>query len=112
MSTAGAFRTPSGPIVPELIKPGDVIKTSYETGPYVVRRVEARPRHWDDGAIQAYDLVLTHCLSPESADQYYPRVNCLIGVDGRVVRAPLHSDDEVFHCEPPPGVPPIQTSLL
>jgi hypothetical protein len=90
------YRTPKGSTVPELVKPGNLVKTNYGTGPYVVRRIEAWDQYFGTQVLTTYSLVLSSLPKPRRQDPHYPRVNKLIGINGRIRSALVMFDDEVF----------------
>ncbi len=95
---AGAYRnTPAGqPEVDDLVKPGDVVWTNYDTGPYLVKAVrrhdyQVSEQH-DLGGLQSFSLVL-NSMDKRGADC---GINELVSVDGRLLKLFANNDDEVF----------------
>ena len=86
--TQDILRHPSGIPLPELVKPGTVVKTSYGTGPYIVKSVS----RWEIYGVETHSLV---CKSSEDSngDSY---LNNLVAVDGRILQLFLANEDEVF----------------
>lgn len=99
-------QTPPGePKVPDLIKEGDTVRTSYGTGPYVVRRITRT----DFEGHEAYSLSLAEPSRPNVARV---AVNDLVAVGGRVLALMECNDDEVLLSRRPKGLAPIQMSLF
>ncbi|NNB08730.1 hypothetical protein HBN83_22795 [Pseudomonas fragi] len=93
-------QTPHGqPEVDALLAVGDVVSTSYGTGPYRVKRVT---RHEWRG-LRQFSLVLND-TDGRKGDSY---INELVAVDGRLLKLFANNQDEVFvdkqpeHPEPP-----------
>ncbi|HBO3659205.1 TPA: hypothetical protein L4T04_005235 [Pseudomonas aeruginosa] len=85
-----AYRqTPHGqPEVDELVKPGDQVWTSYDSGPYKVLEVK---RYTVEG-MRVYSLVMT-ALNQRKPSAW---VNELVAVDGRLLKLFANNMDEVF----------------
>lgn len=82
-------QTPAGrPTVPELCPPGSIVRTSYNTGPYVVRRVAS---HTWRGCV-SWSL---HCSKVNSEKIGY-WLNDYVAVDGRLVHLFSNNDDRVI----------------
>lgn len=81
--------TPIGePVVPELVQPGDVVRTNYGTGPFRVIEVAGPYGHG------CYSLILT---KPESrSNKPENMINELVAVGQRLLRLHASNDDEVF----------------
>jgi hypothetical protein len=106
LSTDGRYRlTPEGqPRVPDLVAPGSVIITNYDTGPYIVTCVigpfEYRPDDGDGEPYQHYSLQMVHSAKfiekPTRAtlkgDSY---INEVVAVDGRLLKLFEANTDEV-----------------
>ena len=104
--TDGRYRrTPEGqPKVPDFVAPGSVIRTNYDTGPYIVTKVsgpyEYRPDDGDGHAYEHYSLTMVHSSKfrerPAKAtlkgDSY---INELVAVDGRLLKLFEANTDEV-----------------
>lgn len=95
--TQNMLRHPAGPPLPKLVKRGTIVKTSYDTGPYVVTAVCP---HTDYG-VETYSLVCCGADGPRG--QYH--LNELVAVDGRVLHLFLANEDEVFIIDDYPTPP-------
>jgi len=88
--------TPPGqPTVPDLVKPGDVVRTSYDSGLYIVEEV-AGP-YTEGGYPPHYTLVCTR-LYPHPGRLRDTRfwLNELVAQDGRLLKLFEVNQDEVF----------------
>jgi hypothetical protein len=95
--TQDMLRHPSGKHWSEIVKICSVIKTSYETGPYIVESISE---------YSVYGVkVLSFVLSKENASRKKDGtmsgepdgwINEIVAVDGRLLKLFKGSDDEVF----------------
>ena len=85
--TQDMLRHPSGTPLPKIIQVGTLIKTSYETGPYAVKKILP----CSDYGVQTYHLT---CRSPTRNGEFF--LNELVAVDGRILALFLANEDEVF----------------
>jgi hypothetical protein len=90
----GFRRTPSGqPTVKDLVKPGDIVATSYETGPYRVDAVYGPHR---DGYPSHFSLGLSLIKNDGGLQRGHFSINELVAVNGRILKLFENNDDEVF----------------
>lgn len=98
------FREASGPGVPDLIKPGDIIHTSWGSGPFRVEEIEgpfteARISSGEEGKVETlktppyYRLKCSDVNAPEGKREEYKLINYVIGVNRRLVNLFESSDD-------------------
>lgn len=94
----GVYRqTPAGqPEVDSLVKPGDVVWTSYDSGPYLVKAVrridyQVSDQH-DLGGLHSFSLAMK-TMDGRGADC---GINELVAMDGRLLKLFANNDDEVF----------------
>lgn len=88
--------------VPNLVNIGDVITTSYESGPYFVRRLERHANGWS--------LVLSYMDGEHmEGDERFPRINQLRVEDGRIRN---QHDDEIYVHDRPACAPAMQVDLF
>lgn len=85
--TQEMLRHPSGAPLPELVETGTLVKTSYGSGPYVVKKIAP----FVDYGVQTYSL---RCRSPVLSGEFF--LNELVAVDGRILALFLANEDEVF----------------
>lgn len=85
--TQDMLRHPSGPRFCDLIGVGTVVRTSYGTGPYIVKDI----REFVDYGVETYSLV---CSDVDKSGRYF--LNELVAVDGRMLALFVANDDEVF----------------
>lgn len=84
--TQDMLRHPSGPRFRELLKEGDVVRTSYGTGPYIVDHIGKYPTY----GVECYSLGLKDMLGKRGYG-----INELVAVDGRLLALFLANEDEV-----------------
>jgi hypothetical protein len=97
VAPSGYRQTPVGqPEVDALVKPGDVVRTSYGSGPYQVKEV----KRFDCSASDLHDLEGMHwyTLTMKSMDGRGAAcwINELVAVDGRLLKLFANNEDEVF----------------
>jgi hypothetical protein len=120
------FRKPSGPTVPELIRPGDVIEHRFShagkkiiTGPYEV--IEVSGAYFDPPYVESLDYSLDEMplapfphyslsLSQGGRGGYY--VNHLVGVDERILANEKVLDDEIVFIKRVCDQPGFQMELF
>lgn len=95
--TQNMLRHPAGPPLPKLIKRGTIVKTSYDTGPYVVKEVSP----YTDYGVETHSLKCRHVNG--GGGEYF--LNELVAVDGRVLHLFLANEDEVFIIDDYPTPP-------
>lgn len=98
-------QTPAGqPTVQELCPPGSIVRTNYNTGPYVVRRLAA---HTWRGCV-SWSL---HCSKVNSEKIGY-WLNDYVAVDGRLVHLFSNNDDRVIVTRRPRDARPAGLATL
>lgn len=93
--------TPPGePRVPEILKPGMVVRTSYGSNRYVVLKVDGPFFYHPPEEAAAYEEWSLHLVSPEewSAGRKQPSawINEVVAVGGRLLKLFANNPDEVF----------------
>jgi hypothetical protein len=85
--TQDMLRHPSGPAMRDLVAAGMAIRTSYNTGPYLVKRISAHENY----GVKCYSFA---CTGVDRHGEYY--LNDYVAVDGRILHLFLANDDELI----------------
>lgn len=111
--------TPPGePKVPEILKPGTVVRTSYGNNPYVVLKVDGPFFYHPPEEAAAYEEWSLHLVRPEewSAGRKEPSawINEVVAVGGRLLMLFANNADEVLiqDAQPPACRKPVQMTLF
>ena len=95
--------TPEGqPIVPDIVKPGDVITTSYCSGPYHLLSVRLSDPEFE-GCPPSYTLAMTNAKGGKSENCL---INNVVAVDGRLLQLFADNSDEVYIWRAVPSAAP------
>jgi len=92
-------RTPPGqPTVSDIVKPGDIVKTTYDTGPYRVEKVRVYKSYVGD---PIFTLIVSNPNGRYKKDGRATKENLcwlneLVAVDGRLLAYFVNNDDEVI----------------
>ena len=84
--TQDMLRHPIGPKFRELLKEGDVVRTNYGTGPYIVDHIGKYPAY----GVDCYSLGLEDLNGKHGYG-----INELVAIDGRLLHLFLANEDEV-----------------
>ena len=111
--------TPPGePKVPEILKPGVFVRTSYSDKPYVVLKVDGPFFYHPPEEAAAYEEWSLHLVTPEewSAGRKDPSawINEVVAVGGRLLRLFENNSDEVLveSARPPVCRKPVQMEMF
>ena len=113
--------TPKGQkTVPQIVKVGDIVRTSYGTGPYRVEKITGPyKQHYDAAkgqqvkAPESYSFVLSDVDAKRTKEGKLPKnysysyINELVAVDDRLLALFMANEDEVF-IEGKPKKPPVK----
>lgn len=112
-------RTPPGqPTVPDLVSPGDMVRTSYNSGPYIVTKInrEVLMHCNEEYPHYALNVVLVERWKANGEIPPLDRLcylNELVAVDGRLLKLFEVNRDEVFVVEKNfKPIPMRQTTLM
>lgn len=105
--------------VPEILRPGAVVRTSYGSGPYTVVLVDGPYFFHPPEEAAAYEIWSLHGVSPKewAAGRRDPSawINDLVAVGGRILTLFSNNTDEVLIEGPAPSEPyrkPVQMELF
>lgn len=96
------YRTPAGPPIHALVRPGTVVTTSYGSGPYHVHQLSGphtfRPK--EGGEFAHWSLILSPIRDFDPASSRFPKgdhfINEVVAVNGRLLHLFENNDDEVL----------------